>query len=76
MSLEIEGIRPAVLSAQAAVYLRQLLSFRHFFRHAYSLHLDPHRLDELRKVALAARPMVRSDFGKLDALLQELATNE
>jgi hypothetical protein len=73
MSLEIEGIRPAVLSAQAVTHLRHLLSFRHFFRHAYSVDLDPQRLEELRRIALAARPIIRDDFGRLDRLLQELA---
>ncbi|MEQ1912487.1 MAG: hypothetical protein ABMA15_26950 [Vicinamibacterales bacterium] len=75
MSLQIEGVRPAVLSAQTVTNLRHLLSFRHFFRHAYSVDLDPLRLEELRRIALTARPVVRDDFGTLDRLLQELATH-
>lgn len=34
MALEIEGVRPPVLSPDTLAGLRRLLSFRHFFRHA------------------------------------------
>lgn len=34
MGLELEGIRPAVLSSDSQERLRRLLAFRRFFRHA------------------------------------------
>lgn len=49
MTLEMRGIRPAVLSAHAHRTARELLSFRHMFRHAYDLELDPEKL--ARRVA-------------------------
>ena len=36
MQLEIQGIRPALLSAETASGLDELRRFRHFFRHAYT----------------------------------------
>ncbi|MCA9967939.1 MAG: hypothetical protein KC423_27025, partial [Anaerolineales bacterium] len=37
MTLEIAGVRPALLREETAVYLHKLRSFRHFFRHAYTV---------------------------------------
>lgn len=74
MALEIESIRPPVLSPETLADLRMLLSFRHFFRHAYSVQLDPERLEELRSVAIRLRTSLRADFARLDDLLRELAS--
>lgn len=41
MTIELPGLRPAVISDQAEVELRQVLKFRHFFRHAYAVPYDP-----------------------------------
>ena len=73
MGLEIEGVRPRVLGDETIGRLRRLLSFRHFFRHAYGVALDPARLEELRVVAIEVRPLVRRDFEELDRLLRALA---
>jgi len=35
MSLDIEGIRPKVISKEASNYLDELRRFRHIFRHSY-----------------------------------------
>jgi hypothetical protein len=48
MSLDIEGIRPRVLSDESLRLLRGLLAFRHFFRHAYAVSLEGPRLEALR----------------------------
>jgi hypothetical protein len=53
--------------------LRDLLAFRHFFRHAYVVPLDATRLAALRDRALRVRPLVRSDVRRLDAWLAALA---
>lgn len=73
MALEIESVRPAVLSPETLVGLRPLLAFRHFLRHSYAVALDGERLEDLRKVALQVRPLVQQDFTRLDNLLRGLA---
>lgn len=73
MGLDIAGIRPAVVSLATAANLRALLGFRHFFRHAYSVALDPVRLAELCLLARDARPGLEADLDRLDAFLAAIA---
>ena len=73
MGLDIEGVRPALVSGPTLAHLRALLAFRHFFRHAYSVALDPARLAELRQLTQDARPGLEADLGRLDTFLAELA---
>jgi hypothetical protein len=73
MGLELEGVRPAVLSARTSALLQALLAFRHFFRHAYAVPLDAERLAALRVAARDLRPHLAADFDRLDAFLQQLA---
>lgn len=40
MTLEIEELRPAVISKQSRACLNELLKFRHVFRFSYSFELD------------------------------------
>ena len=47
MRLEIDGIRPALVSDGAFDLLDELRRFRHFFRHAYTAELNPEKLDDL-----------------------------
>ena len=47
MQLEIRGIRPALLSEATASDLDELRRFRHLFRHAYAMDLDPAKVAEL-----------------------------
>ena len=47
MSLNVRGVRPAVLSPAAAATGNELLKFRHVFRHAYETELDPQKLTSL-----------------------------
>ncbi len=42
--VELPGVRPAVLPRETLPPLLALLAFRHFFRHAYAVDLDPVRL--------------------------------
>ena len=44
VTLELKGIRPAFLPADAVRDVRELEGFRHLFRHAYDLDLDPVRI--------------------------------
>lgn len=47
MALEIEGIRPPVISKETAVGLEEFLAFRHVVRNIYGYELDPGRLKRL-----------------------------
>jgi hypothetical protein len=73
MALEVEGVRPAVLRPETAAELRRLLGFRHFFRHAYAVELDPAQLEQMRQVASHVRPLVSADLQQFDSVLKELA---
>jgi hypothetical protein len=44
MTLNIEGVRPALISKDVALFLDDLRSFRHIFRHGYSYKLDINKL--------------------------------
>ena len=44
MTLDIEGFRPPLISQSAYDALDELRRFRHLFRSAYRIHLDPERL--------------------------------
>jgi uncharacterized protein YutE (UPF0331/DUF86 family) len=46
MTLEIQGVRPALLSTESADLLNKLRAFRHFFRHAYGVRLESDRVDQ------------------------------
>lgn len=69
MALEIEGVRPAVLSPESYELLQRLLGFRHFFRHAYAVDLEGERLERLRKDAIELLPRLENDFDRFDAFL-------
>jgi len=63
MALEIQGVRPAVLTKELASALEDYLEFRHFFRHSYSFDLD---WDELKPKA----ENLKATFEKLEAAFQ------
>lgn len=69
MGLASDGIRPAVLSRESVSALRELLSFRHFFRHAYAVALEAERLSVLRGRLHAALPRLLSELDALDRFL-------
>lgn len=75
MKLEIEGIRPALISDEAFPLLDELRRFRHFFRHAYAAALNGERLEDLVNVAHQLRDMFRADMETFLAKLnpQELS---
>lgn len=54
VTLDLKGIRPAFLPVDAVRDVRELKGFRHLFRHAYDLDLDPVR------IAAAAEQAVRT----------------
>ena len=44
MRLNIEGVRPPLISSELCAVLDEFRAFRHVFRHAYSYDLDPQKL--------------------------------
>jgi hypothetical protein len=73
MSLDIDGIRPAVFSGATISVLRRLLGFRHFFRHAYAVELDAQRLAILREEIIAKAAAILAELDALDQFLSGVA---
>jgi hypothetical protein len=61
MTLNIPGVRPALLSAQTAALLHRLRGFRHFFRHAYDVPLDASEVQQNWNTARQLRPLLERD---------------
>lgn len=74
MRLDIEGIRPHLVSSASFDSLDELRRFRHLFRSAYRLHLDPERLALVRRKARYLETKYQADMDRfltfLDNLLQ------
>lgn len=67
----VAGLRPAVYPDEVALDWDELLRFRHFLRHAYTVSLDPQRLtgnlQRLVRAVAATEPFI-------EALLEALAS--
>lgn len=70
MALELAGIRPAVVSPGTRTGLRELLGFRHFFRHAYAVALDPQRLRQRAEALLALHRALCAELDQFEATLR------
>ena len=64
MRLEIDGVRPALVSDEAFILLDELRRFRHLFRHAYTADLNPDNLVDLLSKAERLRPVHRRDVAE------------
>jgi len=75
---EVPSVRPAVIDPELTNDLLQLLSFRHFFRHAYGAHLDPghlHRhLERLTRCADAVHGSIEEFDRFLEQAMRALTT--
>jgi len=47
MTLEISGVRPAIISEKLAADLNEFLQFRHLFRNIYGFELKSDLVDKL-----------------------------
>ncbi len=74
-ALELEGIRPPLLSPETVRELHELRGFRHFVRHAYSVDLDGGRLAALQERAAGLRPVLDRELDDLDRWLAELSAS-
>ncbi len=80
MSLEIEGLRPAFMTAQDYPFFDKLRAFRHIFRHIYQRELDMAQLIELDRLIPAGinrfNELHLLYLGQLDEMIQRLDTIE
>jgi hypothetical protein len=76
MSLDIEGVRPALFTSGTVGVLRRLLGFRHFFRHAYAAELDAERLALLRQDVVSATPAILAELDRLDQYLGQVGEED
>lgn len=70
MHLEIEGIRPALISDKSYQELNDLRGFRHAFRHAYSYGLDDERVRHLLQRTVKAKEIIFNDFEHFKNLIK------
>ena len=70
MQLEIEGIRPVLLSAETAADLDELRRFRHLFRHAYAADLDSAKVADLATKAVGIQRDFARDLERFLTLLR------
>lgn len=75
MALNIEGIRPSVISKKTSSLLNELSGFRHFFRHAYDVDIDKRKFGIVADSIIELENLYKSDFEKfiqfLDKLIKE-----
>lgn len=69
-SVEVEDLRPAIVSLEAVPLLRELLGFRHYARHGYDSIPDPARIDALASVVARAQASLETSLTALEASLR------
>ena len=68
MGQEISGVRPALLSEECFLLINGIRGFRHFFRHAYNVPIDPDLLQVNLSKARRIYPCLVQD---VDRFLQQ-----
>lgn len=71
MTLDIEGMRPRLFSDETYRYIDELRRFRHVFRSAYSVTLDPQRMEMILARALDLRSLYQEDLTKFKEFLRQ-----
>ena len=72
MTFEVEGIRPNLLSTEVYRCLDELRRFRHVFRNAYTVELDPQRLTIVITQAQRLQALYQTDLDQFTAFLDTL----
>jgi hypothetical protein len=73
MRLDVMPLRPAVIDDRAYDALDELRRFRHLFRHAYGVKLDPLRLQLVMRKALTLREIFADQLNRFIGFLEGLA---
>jgi hypothetical protein len=80
MSLEIEGLRPAFMTAQDYSFFDKLRAFRHIFRHIYQRELDIAKLIDLDQLVPSGikrfYELHQLYLNKLDTMIEHLEALE
>jgi ABC-type transporter Mla subunit MlaD len=80
MRIEVPGLRAPVLAPELIPDLQELRRFRHFFRNAYVLDLDPHKVNEHAQRLVRVHRRLTDNIGAfvehLEAVLSELAQDD
>ncbi|MGQ0508806.1 MAG: hypothetical protein ACT4TC_26185 [Myxococcaceae bacterium] len=71
LSVEMPGIRPEVVPGSVLVELHELRKFRHFFRNAYNVELDPVRIEGEARRLLRVEPELTQSLDVFDSFLAE-----
>ncbi len=72
MRLDVMPLRPAVIDDEAFEALDELRRFRHLFRHAYGVRLDPLRLQLVLQKALRLRTLYPSQLEAFIAFVERV----
>lgn len=72
MILQINGLRPALISQESFKLLDELRGFRHVFRHAYSYGLDAERVAFLLKRVLQQQSGILTDIDRFRQHVHEM----
>ena len=72
MTLEIPGIRNAVLQEKTYALLDEFLRFRHFKRYYYSYNYDQDRMEYIEKKFQQSIPLVKGDIKEFILFLEKL----
>jgi hypothetical protein len=73
LSIQISGVRPALLPQELKLPLSELKGFRHVFVHAYDLEIDPEKLALLLRYARAVADRLPDT---VERFMQEVARHE
>ncbi len=72
MSLNIDGVRPSVISDELSARLHNYLGFRHVFRNVYGFLLDPERVKILSRELPKIVNLLREEIGRFINYLDTL----
>ena len=72
MTLDVEGLRPRLLEDETYRCLDELRRFRHVFRKAYTVDLDPRRVALVVEVAERLQALYELEFERFKAFLDGL----
>ena len=71
ISIEVPGVRPAVISAELKEKLEEYRGFRHVVRNVYTYHLDPAKVKPLVKNIRRVRKKLEKELSAFARFIQE-----
>jgi len=74
MTMEIEGVRPALLSNTARDLLEEFMRFRHRVRNIYSFNLIPERVKNLVEKLSEAHEKAKGDLSAFIQFLEQISS--